>query len=537
MLKGIVSWPAIIESSPSNLFDNINYFVTGWIYAGLLFIAAFYLSWKIGWVQFLRLKQMALCFLFSEKKSGENVSPFKAIVASLASRFGLGNVVGVGLAVVLAGPGVILWMIFFGLISIGTAVCESTLAQIYKEKDPLEKGLYRGGTPYYILKGLGKNFKWLAIAYAVFNIFAKGLFIVDSSVNSVTDIFGYSINSNYNADSLTEPFMWLIIAILAIMVFLTAFTGVKKIINVISKVAPVIIVLFLLFAFLYVSFNANYLGDFFQYLFVGAIMPSSFFLGFLGHSVAKSINTVAINGSSRGIFANEAGQGSTTFSAASSVIDHPVRMGFSQGFVAFFDTTIICLLSGVIYSVGIIKMQHLPFDHIRPFTISDLDTNLGSNLTQLTYQVFADFLPYGWNKSGHLDLVGIIPLCIIIFSCGYMVISGCILITEFSLLFLCRNLSELNTKKIIKTYHFVIPVIIFLAPIVKHVSANVFTISDFLVAICFIVNIICLISLVPTVQVAIKDFKSQVKHNNDLKKSLFFDANKLLIHDNEHKPL
>ncbi len=259
----------------------------------------------------------------TEKKNGNGVSSFQALMISTASRVGTGNIVGVSTALCLGGFGSVFWMWIIAIIGSASAFVESTLAQIYKRKGP--DGCY-GGPAYYIETAL-KN-RVLAVIFSVLLIITYGFGFNMLASYNLQDTF--STYNFYNPDS--TP--WIIGAIIAVLVCYCLFGGGKRIAKITEVLVPVMGVAYVLVSLLVVILNIKLLPDVFARIFRSAFDFEAIFGGFTGSCVMLGIK--------RGLFSNEAGIGSAPNASASAEVSHPAKQGLVQVLSVFIDTILVC---------------------------------------------------------------------------------------------------------------------------------------------------------------------------------------------------
>ncbi|MFC6671522.1 alanine/glycine:cation symporter family protein [Marinobacterium aestuariivivens] len=270
---------------------------------------------------------------FQRDKHG-HLSSFQALLLSVAGRVGGGNIAGVAVAITLGGPGAIFWMWMVGLMGMATSFLECTLAQAYKQAEP--DGTYRGGPAYYISRGLGRNWKWLAGLYSVLLLATFGF--------GFTALQSYAVATSFD-DAFGVPVFYTGIG-LAMIVGLIIFGGVKRIARVSEVLVPVMAGSYILIALAVLGLNLERIPDVFM-----LIVNSAFGLE---QAVGGGIGAAILMGVKRGLFSNEAGLGSAPNVAAVAYVPHPANQGIVQAFSVFIDTLIICsatafiiLLSGV----------------------------------------------------------------------------------------------------------------------------------------------------------------------------------------------
>ena len=264
----------------------------------------------------------------TEQKSGENgLSPFQTLIVSTATRVGMGNLVGVVAAISAGGAGAVFWMWIMAVLGSATAFIEATLAQLYKEKDPLSGG-YRGGPAYYIHRfferkeGRKKRYVLPAVLFAISGLICWcGISQVIS--NSVSESFN-------NAFNIPPLYTTIALVILAAVIVLRKNATVK----VLDVLVPVMAVLYFVITLIIIGMNITALPGVFQRIFEEAFGIRQFAGG--------SFGAILMNGVKRGLFSNEAGSGSAPCAAAAAEGKTPVTMGLVQSLGVFIDTIVIC---------------------------------------------------------------------------------------------------------------------------------------------------------------------------------------------------
>lgn len=268
---------------------------------------------------------------FAKDQQG-HLSSFQALVLSVAGRVGGGNIAGVAVAITLGGPGAVFWMWVVGLIGMATSYFECTLAQAYKSAMP--DGTYRGGPAYYIERGLGARWKWLAVLF--------------SALLLVTFGFGFSALQSYSvATSMQDAFGIPVMATgaaLAMVVGVIAFGGVKRITQVAEVIVPVMALGYVAMTLVVLAMNLEQLPAV-----LVLIVKSAFGLE---PAVGGGIGAAMVMGIKRGLFSNEAGLGSAPNVAAVAYVPHPASQGVVQAFSVFIDTLIVCSCTAFIVLLG-----------------------------------------------------------------------------------------------------------------------------------------------------------------------------------------
>ncbi|KAF1698708.1 sodium:alanine symporter [Pseudoxanthomonas jiangsuensis] len=268
------------------------------------------------------------------QKSEAGVSSFQALAISMAGRMGIGNIAGVATAIAYGGPGAVFWMWVMGFLGASTSYIESTLAQIYKEKDA--EGRYRGGPAYYIEKAMG--LKWYALVFAVATIVATGLLLPGVQANAIADsasnvLCGGDAGLCAAAGGAGALKLWIGIVVAALLA-LIIFGGIKRIATFAEVVVPFMALAFILMAVLVMVFNAEKVPGMFADIFSSAFGAHAAFGAILGQAIAWGVK--------RGVYANEAGQGTGPHAAAAAEVSHPAKQGYVQAFAIYFDTMLVC---------------------------------------------------------------------------------------------------------------------------------------------------------------------------------------------------
>lgn len=272
--------------------------------------------------------------LFRGRKaeSGEGViTPFAALMTSLSATIGTGNIAGVATAIGLGGPGALFWMWCSALVGMATKYSEAVCAVHFREVD--DKGDHVGGPMYYIRNGLGENWRWLAILFAIFGAFAGfgiGNGVQANSVSSaMNNAFGVS-------ETVTAVVMMALVALVLI-------GGVRRIADVATRLVPMMAILYILAGVTVLLLNIGGIPDA-----LALVVKSAFSSEAVGGGAAGTAVMLAIQfGVARGVFSNEAGLGSAPIAHAAAKTDSPVRQGTVAMLGTFIDTLIICSITGL----------------------------------------------------------------------------------------------------------------------------------------------------------------------------------------------
>lgn len=293
-----------------------------------------YFSLRTRFMQVRGIAEMVR-LMFGGKSSEAGVSSFQALAMSLSGRVGTGNIAGVATAITFGGPGAVFWMWMVAFLGASTAYVESTLAQIYKEKD--DHGQYRGGPAYYIEKCMGQ--KWYAWVFALATIVATGLLLPGVQSNSIAA----GLANAWGVDTGVSA------AILAALLGFIIFGGVKRIATFAEIVVPFMALAYILLALVIVALNIGQVPAMIALIFKSAFGLEAGFGAVIGMAVQWGVK--------RGVYSNEAGQGTGPHPAAAAEVNHPAEQGYVQAFSVYVDTLFVCsatafmLLSTGMYNV------------------------------------------------------------------------------------------------------------------------------------------------------------------------------------------
>ncbi len=323
----------------NELITHINDALWGYVLIGVLVACGLWFTWKTKGVQFRMIGEMFRLLAdsaisgtgtLSDKNAGhKHISSFQAFAVSVATRVGTGNLAGVATAIALGGPGAVFWMWVIALIGSATAFVESTLGQLFKQR---HKDSFIGGPAYYILKGL--HCKWLAVLFAILMTITFGL-----SYNS--------IQSNTICGAMQEAFGWdpmIVGGIIALMALVIVFGGIHRIANVSAVLVPVMAIGYFALAVVIVAMNIQLIPHVLK-----VIVDSAFGLE---QGVGGAIGATMMNGVKRGLFSNEAGEGSAPNVAATATVSHPVKQGLIQALGVFTDTLLVCSCTAFVILVS-----------------------------------------------------------------------------------------------------------------------------------------------------------------------------------------
>lgn len=315
------------------MIESIASFLTDYILVIVLLLAAIFFTIAFKGVQFRMIPEMLSLLIKSGEKSIDtrhrnkgNITAFQAFMVSIASRVGTGNLAGVALAITIGGAGSIFWMWVIALLGAATSFVESTLAQLYKIRG--QKGEFMGGPAYYILKGIGK--RWWAALFAILITVTFGLSFNSVQSNTISQAFGQAFDI---PSSLTA-------IILTILTLFVICGGITSIARFSQWIVPFMAIAYIFLALFIILSNITQLPHVFAMIFREAF-------GF-SEVAGGSIGMAMILGTKRGLFSNEAGEGSTPNVAATAAVSHPVKQGLIQALGVFTDTLIICTCTALI---------------------------------------------------------------------------------------------------------------------------------------------------------------------------------------------
>jgi len=276
----------------------------------------------------VRLFREMVHLLFSSKSSDKGISSFQALSVSLSGRVGTGNIAGVAAAIGFGGPGAVFWMWMVAFLGASTAYVESALGQIYKEED---EGQYRGGPAFYIEKAMGQ--KWYAWIFAITTIIATGLLLPGVQSNSISSAVelavgpGSMIQTDFGSISVTK-FTTAIAVVIALGLII--FGGVKRIAKFTQIIVPFLALAYVIMACGIVALNLSRVPEV-----IGLILGDAFTpMAGMGAAIGWGVK--------RGVYSNEAGQGTGPHAAAASEVEHPAQQGLVQAFSVYIDTLFVC---------------------------------------------------------------------------------------------------------------------------------------------------------------------------------------------------
>jgi AGCS family alanine or glycine:cation symporter len=318
-------------TSIAEFFTNLVATLNGYVWSSALIYlclgAGLFYSILTRFVQ-VRLFGEMIRLLVSSKESDRGISSFQALAVSLAGRVGTGNIAGVAAAIGFGGPGAVFWMWVVAFLGSATAYIESALGQIYKEVD---EGQYRGGPAYYIEKAMGQ--KWYAWIFATATIFACGALLPGVQSNSIGNAANLAFGGGTMVDFMGDvvPLAKIVTGLIVVAVLgFVIFGGIKRIAHVTQVIVPFMALGYILMAVGIIILHISELPAIIALIIGDAFNP----MAGVGAAIGWGVK--------RGIYSNEAGQGSGPHAASASEVEHPAQQGLVQSFSVYVDTLFVC---------------------------------------------------------------------------------------------------------------------------------------------------------------------------------------------------
>ena len=440
-----------------NSVDDVMYYP---ILIIVLTAAGLYFTVRTRGVQ-LRLFGTACKLIVEKPASQQKVSSFQALMVSTASRVGTGNIVGVSTAICLGGPGACFWMWLMCIIGASSAFIESTLAQIFKQRD--EKGHYFGGPAYYIEKALR-----LPVVAGVFCVFLIA-----------TYAFGFNLLCSYNLQSSFQTYSFydatwtpvIVGAVLAVAVGFCVMGGGSRIVKLTEKVVPVMGIAYVLVSLIIIFAHVGNIPETFRVIFEDAFNFRAIFGGLSGSCL--------ILGVKRGLYSNEAGVGSAPNASAAADVTHPVKQGLVQTISVYIDTMLLCTATALMcLSSGVARTEKVSG---APYVQNAVST------------IFGDFGPI------------FITLAMVLFA--FTTLIGNLYYVDNALAYL--NHKKKPSKWFMTVFYIFCVAIIFVGALVPMNFA--WTMADITMGGMTLINIPCCVILSGIAIKALKDFEQQKK--------------------------
>ncbi len=442
-------------------FGAVGDFTWGWALIPILVISGLFITALTGFCQFTFFTRM-FRVMFERPDSKNAISAREALLISVGGRVGGGNIAGVAVAITLGGPGAVFWMWAIALVGMATSLVECSLAQLYKRRTP--EGDFRGGPARAIIYGLGAEYRWLAIIYAVCLIAAFALGFNAFQGNTV---------AGAAQDSLGIDRIWIGVGLTVVTGFIV-YGGIHRIAKAADVVVPIMAVIYILLALYIIVINIGSLPGVIATIFANAFGLEEAVGGGMGAAIAQGLR--------RGLFSNEAGLGSAPNVAATAEVRHPIAQGITQAFSVFIDTIVICSCTAFIILLG---GAYVPGAE-------------GVDGVVLTQQSLGSHMG-GWAEY-------FLTLAILLFSFSSIIYNY--YLGENAVTFMTDNPAALHVLRI------VIMGVVLLGATAPGATA-VFFFSDPLMGVLALVNLVVILMLLPTCLRILKDFRAQLKSGVD----------------------
>ena len=432
----------------SNAIYDIDAVIWGWWLIILLFGTHIFMTIRTGFIQRKTLSKGIKLSVTRDPDAEGEVSNFGALTTALAATIGTGNIVGVGTAIALGGPGAVLWCWLSGVFGIATKYSESLIAVKYRVKT--KDGRMQGGAMYALsrglkCKGLGKV---LGMIFAIFAGFASFGIGCATQVNAIANI----VEENVGIPG------WIVGIVIAVLTAIVIFGGIKSIASVCEKLVPFMAIFYVLGCIIILGFNYDYIIPAIKTICTLAFTPGAAAGGLVGTGIMAAMRF----GIARGLFSNESGMGSAPIAAAAAQTRNPVRQALVSSTGTFWDTVVVCLMSGLVIVTSVMKNPNINADEIED----------GGVLTTLAFQQ----IPY----------LGPIILTLGIICFAYSTVLGWAYYGE-------RAVEYFAGKKVLIGYRILYVVVAAIAPVVA--LDVVWALADILNALMAVPNLIAVLLL------------------------------------------
>lgn len=346
----------------SNAIYDIDAVIWGWWLIILLFGTHIFMTIRTGFIQRKTLSKGIKLSVTRDPDAEGEVSNFGALTTALAATIGTGNIVGVGTAIALGGPGAVLWCWLSGVFGIATKYSESLIAVKYRVKT--KDGRMQGGAMYALSRGL----KWkglgkvLGMIFAIFAGFASFGIGCATQVNAIANI----VEENVGVPG------WIVGIVIAVLTAIVIFGGIKSIASVCEKLVPFMAIFYVLGCIIILGLNYDYIIPAIKTICTLAFTPGAAAGGLVGTGIMAAMRF----GIARGLFSNESGMGSAPIAAAAAQTRNPVRQALVSSTGTFWDTVVVCLMSGLVIVTSVMKNPNINADEIED----------GGVLTTLAFQ-------------------------------------------------------------------------------------------------------------------------------------------------------
>lgn len=428
----------------NSVVTAINGVVWGWPMIILLFGTHLYMTFRTGFIQWKSVTKGIKLSVTKDPEAEGEVSQFGALTTALAATIGTGNIIGVGTAIALGGPGAVLWIWLTGVFGIATKYAESLIAVKYRVKT--DDGRMQGGAMYALERGL--NMKWLGLLFAIFGGFASFGIGCATQVNAIATV----CYTNFHIPR------WLVGVVVAILTAIVIFGGIKAIANVCEKLVPFMAIFYVLGCIVILCMNYDYIIPALGVICRLAFTPGAAAGGLVGSGIMMALRF----GVARGLFSNESGLGSAPIAAAAAQTRNPVRQALVSSTGTFWDTVVVCAMTGLVLVTTIMKNPSINADEIPD----------GGVLTSLAF--------------GQIPVLGPIILTLGIISFAYSTVLGWAYYGE-------RCVEYFAGKKVLLLYRCLYVAVAVIAPVVA--LDLVWLIADTLNALMAIPNLVAVLLL------------------------------------------
>ncbi len=432
----------------SSIIEDVDKFVWDWWMIILLLGTHVFLTIRTGFIQSKTISKGIRLSVAKDPDAEGEVSQFGALSTALASTIGTGNIIGVGTAVALGGPGAVLWCWLTGVFGIATKYGESLIAVKYRVKT--EDGRMQGGAMYALERGL--NMKWLGVIFAVFAGFASFGIGCATQVNAIATVCKENLN-------IPE---WVVGVVVAGLTAVVIFGGIKSIARVCERLVPFMAVFYVIGCIIILCINYDFIIPAVGTIFRLAFTPGAAAGGLVGGGIKLAIQY----GVARGLFSNESGMGSAPIAAAAAQTRNPVRQALVSSTGTFWDTVVVCLMTGLVLVTTIMKNPAI--------NANEIDN--GGVLTSMAFSQ----IPY----------LGPVILVVGIISFAYSTILGWAYYGE-------RSVEYFAGKKGLIPYRILYIVVAAVAPVLA--LDLVWTVADILNALMAIPNLVAVLLLSPVI--------------------------------------
>ena len=448
----------------SAIINDIDKFVWDWWMIILLLGTHVFLTIRTGFIQRKTISKGIKLSVAKDPDAEGEVSQFGALSTALASTIGTGNIIGVGTAVAMGGPGAVLWCWLTGVFGIATKYGESLIAVKYRVKT--EDGRMQGGAMYALERGL--NMKWLGMIFAVFAGFASFGIGCATQVNAIATV----CNENLNIPK------WIVGLVVAVMTAIVIFGGIKSIARVCERLVPFMAFFYVIGCIIILCINYDFIIPAIATIFRLAFTPGAAAGGLVGGGIKLAIQY----GVARGLFSNESGMGSAPIAAAAAQTRNPVRQALVSSTGTFWDTVVVCLMTGLVLVTTIMKNP----------TINANEIDNGGVLTSMAFSQ----IPY----------LGPVILVVGIISFAYSTILGWAYYGE-------RSVEYFAGRKGLIPYRALYILVAAVAPVLA--LDLVWTVADILNALMAIPNLVAVLLLSPIIASETKKYINNLDAKDD----------------------